>query len=131
MSIQASEPAKVNAKDLLMVLIVTVSWGMNYPIMKYVVNSYPPSAFRAYTFIVGFDVTKGMASAAGQWYLRHNGIRFLRFRDSLIDTVGELLDTVTLLIGFAEPRGWWRCTRAYLPHHFWPNQSLERLVGSV
>ena len=54
MSIQASEPAKVNAKDLLMVLIVTVSWGMNYPIMKYVVNSYPPSAFRAYTFIVGF-----------------------------------------------------------------------------
>jgi drug/metabolite transporter (DMT)-like permease len=37
-----------------MVLIVTVSWGMNYPIMKYVVNSYPPSAFRAYTFIVGF-----------------------------------------------------------------------------
>jgi len=54
MSIQASEPTKVNAKDLLMVLIVTVSWGMNYPIMKYVVNSYPPSAFRAYTFIVGF-----------------------------------------------------------------------------
>ena len=54
MSIQVSEPAKVNAKDLFMVLIVTVSWGMNYPIMKYVVNSYPPSAFRAYTFIVGF-----------------------------------------------------------------------------
>ena len=70
MPLQASEPAKVNdkvddkvtvkvtakvdAKDLLMVLVVTVSWGMNYPIMKYVVNSYPPSAFRAYTFIVGF-----------------------------------------------------------------------------
>jgi drug/metabolite transporter (DMT)-like permease len=54
MSNHPTEPAKVNAKDLLMVLIVTVSWGMNYPIMKYVVNSYPPSAFRAYTFIVGF-----------------------------------------------------------------------------
>ena len=51
---QATEPAKVNAKDLLLVLIVTVSWGLNYPIMKYVVNSYPPSAFRAFTFIVGF-----------------------------------------------------------------------------
>ena len=50
----ATEPAKVNAKDLLLVLIVTVSWGLNYPIMKYVVNSYPPSAFRAFTFIVGF-----------------------------------------------------------------------------
>ena len=45
---------KVNAKDLLLVLVVTVSWGLNYPIMKYVVNSYPPSAFRAFTFIVGF-----------------------------------------------------------------------------
>ena len=45
---------KVNAKDLLLVLVVTVSWGLNYPIMKYVVNSYPPSAFRALTFIVGF-----------------------------------------------------------------------------
>ena len=33
MSTQALEPAKVNAKDLFMVLIVTVSWGMNYPIM--------------------------------------------------------------------------------------------------
>jgi len=54
MSNHSTEPNKVNAKDLLMVLIVTVSWGMNYPIMKYVVNSYPPSAFRAYTFIVGF-----------------------------------------------------------------------------
>jgi drug/metabolite transporter (DMT)-like permease len=54
MSSQATEPAKVNAKDLLLVLIVTVSWGLNYPIMKYVVNSYPPSAFRAFTFIVGF-----------------------------------------------------------------------------
>ena len=51
---QATEPAKVNAKDLLLVLIVTVSWGLNYPVMKYVVNSYPPSAFRAFTFIVGF-----------------------------------------------------------------------------
>jgi drug/metabolite transporter (DMT)-like permease len=54
MSSQSTEPAKVNAKDLLLVLIVTVSWGLNYPIMKYVVNSYPPSAFRAFTFIVGF-----------------------------------------------------------------------------
>ena len=54
MTSQTSEPAKVSAKDLLMVLIVTVSWGLNYPIMKFVVNSYPPSAFRAFTLIVGF-----------------------------------------------------------------------------
>jgi drug/metabolite transporter (DMT)-like permease len=44
---------QINAKDLFMVLIVTVTWGMNYPIMKFVVNSYPPSAFRAFTFLIG------------------------------------------------------------------------------
>jgi drug/metabolite transporter (DMT)-like permease len=42
---------QINATDLLMVLIVTVSWGMNYPVMKFVVNSYPPSAFRSFTFL--------------------------------------------------------------------------------
>jgi drug/metabolite transporter (DMT)-like permease len=54
MSEQIQKSAKVNATDLLMVLIVTVSWGMNYPVIKYVVNSYPPSAFRAYSLLVGF-----------------------------------------------------------------------------
>jgi len=43
----------INAKDLFMVLIVTVTWGLNYPVMKFVVNSYPPSAFRAFTFLIG------------------------------------------------------------------------------
>jgi len=51
---EIQKSAKVNATDLLMVLIVTVSWGMNYPVIKYVVNSYPPSAFRAYSLLVGF-----------------------------------------------------------------------------
>ena len=54
MSTASSVSDQVNAKDLLMVLIVTVSWGMNYPVMKFVVNTYPPSAFRAYTFLLGF-----------------------------------------------------------------------------
>jgi len=49
---QESSP-HINATDLLMVLIVTVSWGMNYPVMKFVVNSYPPSAFRSFTFLIG------------------------------------------------------------------------------
>lgn len=43
----------INAKDLFMVLIVTVTWGLNYPVMKFVVNNYPPSAFRAFTFLIG------------------------------------------------------------------------------
>jgi drug/metabolite transporter (DMT)-like permease len=57
---------QINAKDLFMVLIVTVSWGLNYPVMKFVVNSYPPSAFRAFTFLIGC-----MAIGA---YVRFKGI---------------------------------------------------------
>lgn len=36
-----------------MILIVTLSWGMNYPIMKYVVTYFPPVSFRALTFMFG------------------------------------------------------------------------------
>ena len=57
---------QINAKDLFMVLIVTVSWGLNYPVMKFVVNSYPPSAFRTFTFLIGC-----MALGA---YVRFKGI---------------------------------------------------------
>lgn len=53
MSTTQSNPQLINTKDLLMVLIVTISWGLNYPVMKFVVNSYPPSAFRAFTFLIG------------------------------------------------------------------------------
>jgi drug/metabolite transporter (DMT)-like permease len=43
----------ITGTDLLMILIVTLSWGLNYPIMKYVVTNYPPVSFRALTFILG------------------------------------------------------------------------------
>ena len=43
----------ITGKDLLMILIVTLSWGMNYPIMKYVVTYFPPVSFRALTFLFG------------------------------------------------------------------------------
>ncbi len=45
--------ARVSGIDLLLILLVTVSWGLNYPIMKFVVTSYPPSTFRALTFLLG------------------------------------------------------------------------------
>lgn len=53
MSSAPTSSQQINAKDLFMVLIVTVSWGLNYPVMKFVVNSYPPSAFRTFTFLIG------------------------------------------------------------------------------
>ena len=66
MSTSEINSQQINAKDLFMVLIVTVSWGLNYPVMKFVVNSYPPSAFRAFTFLIGC-----MAIGA---YVRFKGI---------------------------------------------------------
>lgn len=48
-----AKPATINGVDLMLILIVTFSWGLNYPIMKFVVMQYPPTSFRALTFILG------------------------------------------------------------------------------
>jgi drug/metabolite transporter (DMT)-like permease len=48
-----SKPATINGVDLMLILIVTCSWGINYPIMKFVVMQYPPATFRTLTFILG------------------------------------------------------------------------------
>jgi drug/metabolite transporter (DMT)-like permease len=48
-----AKPATINGLDLMLILIVTFSWGLNYPIMKFVVMQYPPASFRALTFILG------------------------------------------------------------------------------
>jgi drug/metabolite transporter (DMT)-like permease len=48
-----SSAQNITGKDLLMILIVTLSWGMNYPIMKFVVTHFPPVSFRALTFLLG------------------------------------------------------------------------------
>jgi drug/metabolite transporter (DMT)-like permease len=48
-----AKPATINGVDLMLIFIVTFSWGLNYPIMKFVVMQYPPASFRALTFILG------------------------------------------------------------------------------
>lgn len=48
-----SKPATINGVDLMLILIVTCSWGINYPVMKFVVMQYPPATFRTLTFILG------------------------------------------------------------------------------
>ena len=57
----------ITGPDLLMILIVTLSWGMNYPIMKYVVTYYPPVSFRALTFVFGC-----LALGAYVWHARES-----------------------------------------------------------
>lgn len=48
-----AKPATINGVDLMLILIVTCSWGINYPVMKFVVMQYPPATFRTLTFILG------------------------------------------------------------------------------
>lgn len=43
----------INRIDLLLILFVTLAWGFNYSVMKFVVSSYPPATFRAITFFFG------------------------------------------------------------------------------
>ena len=84
---QESSP-HINATDLLMVLIVTVSWGMNYPVMKFVVNSYPPSAFRAFTFLIGCMALGSYAYFKGISIFVPKHERKALFKLSLFNMVG-------------------------------------------
>jgi drug/metabolite transporter (DMT)-like permease len=62
----ASVGSEINSLDLLLILLVTVSWGLNYPIMKFVVTSYPPLTFRAFTFTIGFVLLGAYALRRGE-----------------------------------------------------------------
>lgn len=62
----ASTSSDINSLDLLLILLVTVSWGLNYPIMKFVVTSYPPLTFRAFTFTIGCVLLGVYAMRSGE-----------------------------------------------------------------
>ena len=79
---------QINATDLLMVLIVTISWGMNYPVMKFVVNSYPPSAFRSFTFLIGCMALGSYAHFKGISIFVPKHERKALFKLSLFNMVG-------------------------------------------
>ena len=88
MSTPQERSPQINATDLLMVLIVTVSWGMNYPVMKFVVNSYPPSAFRAFTFLIGCMALGSYAHLKGISIFVPKHERKALFKFSLFNMVG-------------------------------------------
>ena len=88
MSTPQERSPQVNATDLLMVLIVTVSWGMNYPVMKFVVNSYPPSAFRSFTFLIGCMALGSYAHFKGISIFVPKHERKALFKLSLFNMVG-------------------------------------------
>ena len=67
----------INTVDLLLILLVTVSWGLNYPIMKFVVTDFPPLTFRAFTFTIGFVLLGAYALYQGDSLRVPSGERLL------------------------------------------------------
>ena len=54
MRLEQTAPHKtINGVDLLLILLVTFTWGINYPIMKFVISHYPPASFRTFSFLLG------------------------------------------------------------------------------
>ena len=52
-AVSSNQGNAITGIDILLILLVTLSWGMNYPIMKYVVMQFPPVSFRTLTFVLG------------------------------------------------------------------------------
>jgi drug/metabolite transporter (DMT)-like permease len=63
---ETSTASEINSLDLFLIVLVTVSWGLNYPIMKFVITSYPPLTFRAFTFTIGCVLLGAYALRRGE-----------------------------------------------------------------
>lgn len=108
-----TKQSQISGVDLLLILTVTLTWGMNYPIMKYVVMQFPPTSFRTMTFILG-TLSIGLYA----WYKNESlrvpkGERWLTLRLSLPNMVMWHLGLVygltllnsgrTAIIGYTMP----------------------------
>lgn len=83
----ASHASEINSLDIFLILLVTVSWGLNYPIMKFVVTSYPPLTFRAFTFTIGFVLLGVYALHRGESLHIPKSERWLTFQLGLPNMV--------------------------------------------
>lgn len=48
--------AHFNARQLVLLALLTLTWGLNWPIMKYGVTHFPPLSFRALSMWIGLPV---------------------------------------------------------------------------
>lgn len=46
-------PIKLSRTDLILLTLLTLFWGINWPVMKFAVLEYPPLAFRALSMCIG------------------------------------------------------------------------------
>lgn len=49
-----------------------------------------------------FDVSETLTDPGAKWYLDSVGVRVTRFSDGLLESVGELIDTLVMMFGFLE-----------------------------
>lgn len=56
----------------------------------------------AKTVSVILNVSKAVADPTKNWYLQSRGVKVMKFRDSFIGAIGDLIDTAVMLSGFAE-----------------------------
>ena len=46
----------LSRKQLILIVLVTLTWGVNWPVMKLGVTGYPPLTFRAICLWLGVPV---------------------------------------------------------------------------
>jgi drug/metabolite transporter (DMT)-like permease len=44
---------KINRTDIILILLVTLSWGLSYSVIKFALQDYPPIAFRTWCLLLG------------------------------------------------------------------------------
>jgi drug/metabolite transporter (DMT)-like permease len=44
---------KINRTDIVLIMLVTLSWGLSYSVIKFALKDYPPIAFRTWCLLLG------------------------------------------------------------------------------
>lgn len=52
-TLNVTQKDELNRADILLVALVTVSWGLTYPVTKFGIRDFPPLTFRALSLIIG------------------------------------------------------------------------------
>jgi len=60
-----NESLRLSARDLWLLVLLTLSWGVNWPVMKIGVHDLPPMTFRTMTMIGGLPLLATIARARG------------------------------------------------------------------
>ena len=63
---QPATRARIAPAGLMFLAITSVGWGLNWPVMKYLLTEWPPMSARGLTGVVGAVLLAALALAKGQ-----------------------------------------------------------------